>query len=209
LTAQPNCLGLDKHKKGNAMKIVALCGSARKQGNTALLLKTVLAPLTEAGAETELIELAKSEIRGCMACYVCFLEKNGTCVLKKDIVNECIGKMAAADAILLGSPTYFADVSSEMKALIDRCGMVGKANGDMFRRKLGAAVVTARRAGAIRAFDTMNHFFLAGQMIVVGSNDWNIGIGPEMGDVVDDEEGMKTMHLLGENMVWLLKKMKS
>jgi multimeric flavodoxin WrbA len=191
------------------MKVVALCGSARKQGNTALLLKTVLAPLTEAGVETELIELAKSEIRGCMACYVCFLEKNGTCVHKKDIVNDCIAKMAAADAILLGSPTYFADVSSEMKALIDRCGMVSKANGDMFRRKLGAAVVAARRAGAIRAFDTMNHFFLAGQMIVVGSNYWNIGIGPEIGEVVDDEEGMKTMHLLGENIAWLLKKMKS
>jgi multimeric flavodoxin WrbA len=191
------------------MKVVALCGSARKQGNTALLLKTVLLPLNEAGAETELIELAKSEIRGCMACYVCFLEKNGTCVLKKDIVNECIGKMAAADAILLGSPTYFADVSSEMKALIDRSGMVGKANGDMFRRKIGAAVVATRRSGGIRAFDTMNHFFLAGQMIVVGSNDWNIGIGPEIGEVVDDKEGMKTMRILGENIAWLLRKMQA
>jgi len=191
------------------MKVVALCGSARKQGNTVLLLQTVLAPLAEAGAETELIELAKSEIRGCMACYVCFLEKNGTCVLKKDIVNDCIAKMAAADAILLGSPAYFTDVSSEMKALIDRCGMVSQANGDMFQRKLGAAVVAVRRAGGTHAFDTMNHFFLAGQMIVVGSNSWNIGIGPEMGDVLDDEEGMKTMRRLGENMAWLLKKITS
>ena len=189
------------------MKVVALCGSARKQGNTALLLKTVLAPLREAGAETELIELAKSELRGCMACYVCFLEKNGTCVLKKDIVNYCIGKMAAADAILLGSPAYFTDVSSEMKALIDRCGMVSQANGDMLQRKLGAAVVAVRRTGGIHAFDTMNHFFLANRMIVVGSNSWNIGIGPEMGDVVDDGEGMKTMRLLGENMAWLLNKL--
>lgn len=188
------------------MKVVALCGSARKQGNTALLLQTVLAPLAEAGAETELIELAKSEIRGCMACYVCFLEKNGTCVLKKDIVNDCIAKMAAADAILLGSPAYFTDVSSEMKALIDRCGMVSQANGDMLQRKLGAAVVAVRRTGGIHAFDTMNHFFLANQMIVVGSNSWNIGIGPEMGDVIDDEEGMKTMRRLGENIAWLLNK---
>jgi multimeric flavodoxin WrbA len=114
--------------------------------------------------------------------------------------------MAAADAILLGSPAYFTDVSSEMKALIDRCGMVSQANGDMFQRKLGAAVVAVRRAGGTHAFDTMNHFFLAGQMIVVGSNSWNIGIGPEMGDVLDDEEGMKTMRRLGENMAWLLKK---
>ncbi len=143
-----------------------------------------------------------------MACYVCYMEKNGTCVLKKDMVNDCISKMVAADAILLGSPTYFADVSSEMKALIDRSGMVSKANGDLFRRKLGASVVAVRRAGGMHAFDTMNHFFLIGQMIIVGSNYWNIGIGPEMGDVVDDAEGMVTMGRLGENMAWLLKKIK-
>ena len=116
--------------------------------------------------------------------------------------------MAAAAAIFLGSPAYFVDVSSEMKALIDRCGMVSQANGDMFKRKLGAAVVATGRAGAIHAFDTMNHFFLTAQMIVVGSNYWNIGIGPEIGEVVDDEKGMKTMRQLGENMAWLLNKMK-
>ena len=131
------------------MKVVAFCGSARKAGNTNLLLKAVLKPLAEAGAETELVELARSEIRGCIACYVCFLEKNGTCILKKDMVNDCIAKMSAADAILLGSPTYFSDVSSEMKALIDRCGMVSQANGDMFKRKLGAAVVAAGRGGVV------------------------------------------------------------
>lgn len=191
------------------MKVIAFCGSARKESNTAILLKTVLQPLAEDGAETEMVELAGNEIRGCMACYVCFLEKNGTCVLKKDIVNDCIAKMAAADAILLGSPAYFADVSSEMKALIDRCGMVSQANGGMYRRKVGAAVVAVGRAGALHAFDTMNHFFLAGQMVIVGSNSWNIAFGPEKGEVVDDEEGMKTMRQLGENMLWLLKKLRA
>lgn len=189
------------------MKVVAFCGSGRKQGNTSLLLSAVLEPLTKAGAETELVELAGNEIRGCMSCYVCFLEKNGSCVLKKDILNECIAKMADADAILLGSPAYFGDVSSEMKALIDRCGMVSQANGHMFRRKIGAAVVAVRRSGAVHALDTMNHFFLLGQMILVGSNSWNVGIGPEKGEVVDDAEGMTTMRILGENMAWLLDKL--
>lgn len=191
------------------MKVIAFCGSARKEGNTSLLLNAVLEPLAQAGAETELLELAGNEIRGCMACYVCYMEKNGACVLTKDMVNESIAKMAAADAIILGSPTYFGDVSSEMKALIDRSSMVSKANGDIFRRKIGASVVAVGRAGAIHTFDTMNHFFLIGQMIIVGSNYWNIGIGPEKGEVVDDEEGMKTMHQLGENMAWLLKKIKT
>ena len=191
------------------MKVVAFCGSGRKESNTKILLEAVIKPLADAGADAEIIELAGNEIRGCMACYVCFLEKDGTCVLKKDMVNSCIAKMAAADAILLGSPSYFTDVPSEMKALIDRSGMVSQANGGLYKRKIGAAVVAMARSGGIHAFDTMNHFFLASQMIVVGSNSWNIGIGPEKGEVVDDEEGMKTMRQLGENMAWLLKKIKT
>jgi multimeric flavodoxin WrbA len=189
------------------MRVVAFCGSGRKQGNTSLLLKAALEPLTAAGVETELVELAGNEIRGCMSCYVCFMEKNGTCVLKKDIVNECIAKMAAADAIILGSPAYFGDVTSEMKALIDRSGMVSQANGNMFRRKIGASVVAVRKAGGSHSLNTMNQFFLLSQMIVVGSNAWNVGIGPEKGEVVEDEEAMTSMHQLGENILWLMKKL--
>lgn len=192
------------------MKVVAFNGSARKDGNTALLLKTVLAELEAAGVETELVQLAGSRINGCIACYECFKKKDGYCAYstaQKDGINEYLNKMKAADAILLGSPTYFADVSAEMKALMDRCGMVSRANGDMFKRKLGAAVVAARRAGAIHVFDTMNHFFLIGQMIVVGSNYWNIGMGREKEEVAKDEEGMQTMRVLGQNMAWLLQVM--
>ena len=188
------------------MKVVALCGSARRKGNTAFLLNKVLEPLAAGGVETEMIELAGSKISGCKACMVCFKEKDGTCAIKDDMVNECIEKMRTADAILLGSPTYFADVSTEMKALIDRSGMVARANGNFYRRKLGAAVVAVRRAGAIHAFDAMNHFFLIGEMIVVGSSYWNVGIGREKEEVAGDEEGMKTMTQLGENMLWLLEK---
>jgi multimeric flavodoxin WrbA len=186
------------------MKVVAFCASARKDGNTKLLLETVLEPLRQSGAETELVELAGSSLKGCMACFVCIKKKDGSCVIKDDMLNECVEKMAGADAIILGSPTYFADVSTEMKALIDRSGMVGRANGDLYKRKIGAAVVAVRRAGSIHAFDTMNHFFQIGQMIIVGSSYWNIGIGREKGEVASDEEGMKTMRQLGENMAWLL-----
>ena len=191
------------------MKVVAINGSPRKQGNTDTLLKAVLQPFTEAGADIELVELAGHAIKGCTACYICFHKKNGKCFLAKDMVNDCLAKMVTADVILLGSPNYFSDVTSEMKALIDRCGMVSRANGDMFRRKLGAAVVASGRAGAIHAFDTMNHFFLINQMIIIGSNSWNIGIGRDIGDLVDDQEGLRTMQQLGENMVWMLNKLKA
>ena len=190
------------------MKVVAFSGSARKDGNTALLLKTVLAELDNAGVETELVQLAGTEVRGCIACYQCFKRKDGRCAVEKDCINDCLDIMKEADAILLGSPTYFADVSSEMKALIDRCGMVSRANDDMFKRKLGAAVVAARRAGAMHVFDTMNHFFLIGQMIVVGSNYWNIGMGREKEEVAKDDEGMNTMRVLGQNIAWTLDKLR-
>jgi multimeric flavodoxin WrbA len=189
------------------MKAVAFCGSARKNGNTAYLLNTVLEGLAAQGIATELVELAGHEITGCKACYSCFKNKDQRCVIDKDCVNDCIAKMVEADIILLGSPTYFADLSSEMKALIDRSGMVGRANTDLYKRKLGAAVVAVRRAGAIHVFDSINHFFLIGQMIVVGSSYWNIGKGREKGEVAGDEEGIATMKTLGENIGWLAKKM--
>jgi len=119
-----------------------------------------------------------------------------------------MAKMIEADGIILGSPTYFTDVSTEMKALIDRTGFVARANGDMLKRKLGAAVVAARRAGSIHAFDTLNHFFLIAQMIIPGSNYWNIGFGRNTGEVEKDEEGILIMKTLGQNMAWLLKKLK-
>ena len=116
--------------------------------------------------------------------------------------------MTQADGIILGSPTYFTDVSAEMKALIDRAGLVAKTNGDMFKRKVGAAVVVARRAGSVHAFDSINHFFLISQMIVPGSNYWNMGFGLDKGDVGKDTEGINTMKTLGRNMAWLIEKIK-
>ncbi|HOV86915.1 MAG TPA: flavodoxin family protein [Syntrophobacteraceae bacterium] len=187
------------------MKAVAFNGSARKDGNTAVLIKTVFEELEKEGIETELVQLAGRKIRGCTACFKCFTNKDQRCSVKEDYANECIEKMLAADAVILGSPTYFADVTAELKALIDRAGLVAIANDSMLRRKVGAAVVAVRRGGAVHAFDTINHFFLINQMIVPGSIYWNMGVGLEKGEVAKDEEGLRTMKVLGENMAWLLK----
>lgn len=189
------------------MRVVAFNGSARKDGNTALLLDYVLGELQNEGIETEIFPLAGKKLHGCIACYKCFQNKDQRCSVKNDDMNECIGKMVDADGILMGSPTYFTDVSAEMKALIDRAGLVAKANEDMLKRKLGAAVVAVRRAGSIHVFDTINHFFLISQMIIPGSIYWNMGIGMDKGDVEKDEEGVMTMKILGGNMAWLLKKL--
>ena len=191
------------------MKVIAFNGSARKDGNTAILVRHVFRELETAGIETELIQLAGSRIHGCIACMKCFENKDQRCSVKDDNVNDCIEKMLEADGIILGSPTYFANVSTEMKALIDRAGMVSRANNDMLSRKVGAAVVAARRAGAIHVFNSINHFFFIGQMIVPGSSYWNIGMGREKGEVEKDEEGVQTMENLGRNMAWLLKKLKT
>jgi multimeric flavodoxin WrbA len=189
------------------MKVVAFNGSARKDGNTALLVKTVFDELENAGIETELVQLAGTHPHGCIACGKCGANKNQRCAVTSDQMNTWIEKMVEADGIILASPTYFADVTTELKALIDRAGYVSKANGDMLQRKVGAAVVAVRRGGAIHAFDTINHFFFISQMVVPGSSYWNFAFGRGIGEVENDEEGQRTMRNLGKNMAWLLQKL--
>jgi multimeric flavodoxin WrbA len=188
------------------VKVVAFNGSARKDGNTAILIRRVLQVLEAKGIETELMQLAGEQIRGCNACRTCYSTKNKRCIIEDDNVNAYIQKMIEADGILLGSPVYFSMVTPELKALMDRAFYVARANSDMFKRKVGAAVVAVRRAGGIPTFDAINHFFLISQMIVPGSSYWNVGIGNKKGEVETDEEGMKTMEDLGRNMAWLIKK---
>jgi len=188
------------------MKVVAFNGSGRKDGNTAILIGHAFKPLEESGIETEMVQLAGNAIRGCIACYKCRETQDGRCAITGDIVNDCIARMVEADGIILGSPTYFADVSAEMKALIDRAGFVTRGSGNVLRRKVGAAIIAVRRGGEIHAFDTINHFFLISQMIVPGSSYWNFGMGMHPGDVENDAEGVETMTTLGENIAWLLQK---
>ncbi len=189
------------------MKVTAFNGSPRPEGNTFRLVRRVFAELEKDGIETEVVQVGGLPVRGCIACYRCFANKDGRCAVDEDRVNEWIGHMRASDGILLASPTYFTDVTSEMKALIDRAGLVARANGHYLRRKAGAAVVAVRRAGGIHVFDTLNHFFLISQMVVPGSSYWNIGIGRNPGEVDNDPEGVQTMETLGQNMAWLLRRL--
>ncbi len=185
------------------MKAIAINGSPRKGGNTETLLRKVLEPLAKAGWDTEFIQLGGKPIRGCRACYQCFKAKNSRCGQKDDAFDGCLEKMIRADAIILGSPTYFTDVSAEMKALLDRAGLVAVANGGLFRRKIGAAVIAVRRGGGTHAFDTINHMFLMSGAIIPGSTYWNLGFGLDKGEVEKDEEGLRNMADLGQTIAWL------
>ncbi|HOX05347.1 MAG TPA: flavodoxin family protein [Planctomycetota bacterium] len=189
------------------MKVVAFNGSPRPEGNTFRLIRKVCEALEKEGVATEVVQVGGQAVRGCTSCYRCGQNKDGRCVQTGDPVNDCIAKMRSADGIILGSPTYFSDITPEMKALIDRAGFVCRANGGLLRRKVGAGVVAVRRGGEIHAYDSLNHFFLISEMIVPGSIYWNMGFGRNPGEVESDEEGMRTMTVLGENMGWLLGKL--
>lgn len=189
------------------MYAVAINGSPRKGGNTELLLKEVLVELEGAGWDTELVKVGGTAIRGCIACHKCFENQDNQCSVKKDAFNDIHAKMLKADAMLLGSPTYFAAVSADLKALIERAGFVAYANNHAFTGKIGAAVVAVRRGGATHVFDTINHMFQMSRMIVPGSTYWNMGIGLDKGDVLEDEEGLANMRHLGKSIDWLARAM--
>lgn len=188
------------------MKVLAINGSPRKKGNTELLLRETMKVLEKHGIETELIRIGGKKIQGCTACLKCKKEKDGQCHISNKLLNDILKKMIEADGLLIGSPVYFSDITSETKALLDVAGYALRALGNPLKRKAGAAVIAVRRAGAIHSFDSINHFFLINEMIIPGSSYWNIGIGREKGDVLNDEEGLNTMRTLGENMAWLIKK---
>ena len=186
------------------MKVLAINGSPRKEGNTAAMLKTVLDVLSQGGAETELYQAGGKTVRGCTACHGC-RKTPGHCAID-DWVNEVYQKMKASDAIVIGSPTYFSDLTPETKAVMDRCGFVSRRDGNSLSRKIGAAVSAVRRAGGIHTLDSIQHFFLINDMIVPGSSYWNMSISGAIGDYAKDEEGNNTMKRLGENILWLLEK---
>lgn len=190
------------------MKVLGINGSARVNGNTAIMMERVFSKLRGKGIECEMIQLAGETIHGCNSCDQCMKNLDERCCIDDDIVNDLIQKMKSADGLILGSPVYFSNITPEMKALIDRTGRVLRANDHMMKRKVGASIVAVRRAGALPAFNDMNYFFFVEQMIVPGSSYWNLCMGKDIGDVLEDEEGMRTMDDLAENFAWVLEKIK-
>lgn len=187
-----------------AMKVLGISGSARKDGNTAILIKEVFKELQQAGIETELVQLADQVIEPCRACFAC--AKTGSCVFRNDAFVGLFDKMVKADGILLGSPVYSADISAKMKAFLERSAVVADMKPGLLKHKVGAAVAAARRGGGITAVDTMNHFFLNHEIFVTGSTYWNMAYGKMPGDVLQDEEGINNMKNLGQNMAFLMKR---
>lgn len=192
-----------------AMKVIAFNGSPRPHGNTNRALEIVLEEIAAEGIDTELIQMGIEEVAPCQACGVCGQRKDRRCKREDDKVNEWIEKISMVDGLIIGSPVYFGTMSAQTKAFIDRVGFVNRANGDLFRLKVGAAVAVNRRAGALATFQELNNFFLIGQMIVVGSSYWNVATALKPGDMEKDEEGLRTMRDLGRNMAWAVKKLAS
>lgn len=189
------------------MKVIAINGSARKDGNTAICIEKIFEELNAAGIETEMIQFSGNIIEPCKACWACGGQNN--CVHKKDMFTEVYEKMLDADGVILGSPVYSANVSANMQAFLERAAVVGDMNkdGKNMKHKVGVAVAAGRRAGSLHTVDTMNHFFLNHEMFIAGSTYWNIAYGQMPGDVLNDEEGISTMKNLGKSMAFLLNKL--
>jgi multimeric flavodoxin WrbA len=185
------------------MKVIGFNGSPRQDGNTATLIGYLLREVEKEGIETELVQLSTKVIHGCIACYKCFENKDQRCAIKNDAANEYIEKMTTAQGIVLGSPSYFQDVTVEMKALIDRAGFVGLANGRMYKNKIGASVSCFRRSGGMHTIETMNHFFLSNELIIAGRA---LSVARDKGDVEKDKEGVQSAQALGQKIAWMAKR---
>lgn len=181
------------------MKALLINGSPNEKGCTYTALSEVAATLEENGVETKIVSIGKQPIRGCIGCGGC-AGKN-RCVFNEDPVNALIEEMETADALVIGSPVYFASPNGNLTSLLDRFFYAGGC----FAHKPAAAVASARRAGTTVTLDDLNKYFQIRQMPVVSSTYWNMVHGNRSEEVQKDEEGLQTMRNLGRNMAWLLK----
>ena len=185
------------------MKVLLVNGSPNQHGCTYTALCEAAKSLNDEGVETEFFQIGKKPISGCIGCYKCAEKKQ--CVFD-DIVNEFTEKAQNADGFIFGSPVYYAGMNGSMMSFMDRVFFSGsRKTPNPFTLKPAAAVVSARRAGTTAALDSMNKYFLHGQMLVVGSRYWNMVHGNTPDEVKQDAEGMQVMRVLGRNMAWVLK----
>jgi multimeric flavodoxin WrbA len=188
------------------MKVIAICGSPRPKGNTYHLLQEAIRVLNQQGIDTEYVSLHDKDIGPCVACEKCSEEKN-RCA-QEDEFNALYEVMAQADGLIVGSPVYFGSATPNLMALLDRAGYVARKGENVFARKVGSPIVVARRAGVTFTYAQLMYFFMIMGMVMPGSTYWPIAYGRERGEVLKDEEGMKTIAVLAENIAWLLKKVR-
>jgi len=189
------------------MRVLGVCGSPRRSGNTNMLLQTALDVLAAEGMETDFLSLADHPVKPCAACGGCAKAEGIRCVQEDPAFEGIIERFMAADGILIGSPVYFGSATPQTMSLLDRVGYVSRCNNNFLRRKVGAAIVVARRAGQNFTFAQLNYFFLLSEMIVPGSTYWNVAFGRNEGEVANDTEGLDTIKTLAANMAWLMKKL--
>lgn len=188
------------------MKVVAINGSPRRNGNTVGALKIACEELEKEGIETEIIHIGGKRFSGCVNCGQCVKNQNKRCGIEDDGMNSILEKLYEADGIIIGSPVYFSNVTTEVKALIDRAGFVSMVNGGLLKRKAGAAVVAAGRVGSNVAYSAINYLFGMSEMVTAHSNHWNMTLSYNAGDIEKDAQGIETFENVGKNMAWLLKK---
>jgi multimeric flavodoxin WrbA len=187
------------------VKVLAINGSPKKDGNTAYAIEVVCSQLRSAGIETEVFQVGNKDVRGCTACGQCLQRRDGKCVLPGETVNEGLALMAAADGIVLGAPVYFSGIPGTLKSFLDRTFRVAGANGSLFRHKVGVSVVADRRAGGVPVFNQLNNYLHYAEMFMANSNYWNVIFGALPGEAAQDREGTQSMRILGRNMAWLLR----
>jgi len=188
------------------IRVLGVVGSPRAGGNTERFVAEALDASREEGAETEILGLADKEVKPCDACLSC--RKTGECRIKDDF-KSIFDKMLGADGIILASPVYFGSATPQIKSLIDRAGYLSAARGRVFEKKVGGAMVVARRAGHNFTLAQLLFFFLHQGMIIPGSTYWNVAFGREKGELSKDEEGLQTARNFGKKMIWLIKKIKA
>jgi len=187
------------------MKVIAINGSPNKEGNTFHSLQMIGNELVSEGIEFEILHIGHKMIHGCTACRKCAVNKDEQCSIKTDDLNMWLQKIKEFDGIILGSPVYYSGVAGTMKSFLDRLFFVSGSNGNLFRHKVGAAVVAVRRTGGSSTLDCLNHYLSYTEMLIASSNYWNVIHGGAAGDVERDLEGKQIMRVLGKNMAWLLK----